>query len=161
MNNLTQTQQDAKNAYLNHQQEQMLRMYNVADKSERKAVISHIYAFLPIVSKDEKVFWLRFISKLQKTDENQKPLFSLGQIVMTIGAKEALTESNQLPNEFITKHQTGDFGTIGKEDWQENLLSIKEGFRILSAYKTIKDERLWIITEADRSSTTILLPSEY
>ena len=159
--NLTQTQNEAKTAYLNHQSEQMLALYTQADKNERKAVISHIYAFLPVVSKDEKVFWLKFISKLQKTDENPKPLFPLGQIVMTIGAKEALAESNQLPNEFLAKHQTGDFGIIGKEDWQENLLSIKEGFRILSAYKTTKGEKIWIITESDRSCSTVLLPSEY
>jgi hypothetical protein len=53
------------------------------------------------------------------------------------------------------------YGTVGKEDWKENDFSVKEAFRILSAYKTARDVRLWVITEADRSSTTVLIPSEY
>ncbi|MBA3600984.1 MAG: hypothetical protein H0W45_07025 [Acidobacteria bacterium] len=88
-------------------------------------------------------------------------MFPLGEVYLTIGAREALEESNQTPNEFLAKHQSGDWGIIGKEDWKENDFSVKVGFRILSAYKTSQDEKLWIITEADRSSTTILLPSEY
>lgn len=88
-------------------------------------------------------------------------LFPLGQVFLTIGAKEALEESNQIPNEFLVRHKSGDWGTVGKEDWKENDFSVKEGFRILSAYRTSGDVRLWVITEADRSSTTILLPSEY
>jgi len=50
---------------------------------------------------------------------------------------------------------------VGQQDWRENDLSIKEGFRILSAYSTAKGQKFWIITEANRSSTTILLPEEY
>lgn len=161
MNNLTQTQKDAKEAYLNKQQEQMLKMYNVADIEERKTVVNHIYAFLSIVSKDEKIFWLKFINELQKLDEKPKPLFSLGKVFLTVGAREALEESNQNPSEFLTRHQIGDWGIVGKEDSEENDLSVKEGFRILSAYKTKNDVKIWIITEADRSSTTILLPEEY
>jgi hypothetical protein len=80
---------------------------------------------------------------------------------LTVGAKEALTESNQQPNEFLARHQNGDWGIVGKEDAKENELSVKEGFRILSAYRTAKGVKIWIITEADRSSTTILLPEEY
>jgi hypothetical protein len=70
------------------------------------------------------------------TTTQNKVLFNLGSVFLTIGAKEALEESKQFPNEFLSKHQSGDFGIIGKEDWKENELSIKEGFRILSAYKT-------------------------
>jgi hypothetical protein len=95
------------------------------------------------------------------THTQNKVLFPLGQTVMTPGAKEALEESNQMPIEFIKRHQSGDWGIVGKEDAQENELSVKEGFRILSAYKTNNDVKIWIITEADRSSTTLLLPSEY
>jgi hypothetical protein len=80
---------------------------------------------------------------------------------MTIGAREALAESNQLPNEFLAKHQAGDWGVVCEDDRRENDFSVKEGFRILSAYKTYDGVKIWIITEADRSSTTLLLPSEY
>jgi len=95
------------------------------------------------------------------TKTQNKVLFDLGRTFMTIGAREALEESNQNAIEFLARHQSGDWGIIGKEDWKENDFSVKVGFRILSAYEITQDEKLWIITEADRSSTTILLPSEY
>ena len=95
------------------------------------------------------------------TKPESKVLFDLGQTVTTIGAREALEESNQTANEFLARHQTGDWGLVCVDDKKENDFSVKEGFRILSAYKTSKGEKLWIITEADRSSTTLLLPSEY
>lgn len=161
MNNLTQTKQDAKDAYLNNQQEQMIALYRNSASSEKRAIIKHIDSFFENGSKEEKIFWLKFRLKLEAQNEKSKRLFSLGETIMTIGAKEALAESNQLPNEFLAKHQTGDWGTAGKEDWQENDLSVKQGCRILSAYKTVKGVKLWVITEADRSATTMLLPSEY
>lgn len=80
---------------------------------------------------------------------------------MTPGALEALQESNQRPSEFLDRHQQGDWGEVDTYDWQENDLSLNAGFRILSAYRTKNDVKLWAITEAARSSTTILLPSEY
>ncbi len=95
------------------------------------------------------------------TKTQNKVLFDLGQTVMTIGAKDALDESNQQPFEFIKLHQSGDWGDVCKDDKKENDLSVKEGFRVLSSYRTAKDVKIWIITEADRSSTTLLLPSEY
>lgn len=160
MNNLTQTQQDAKQAFLNRQAEQMLATYEKADRSERTAVIKQIDSFLEIVPEDAKRFWLSFRYKLERLNE-QKPLFSLGQTVMTIGAREALKEANQLPIEFLKRHVSGDWGEVCKDDWEENELSLVEGFRLLSAYKTSQDVKIWIITEANRSYTTILLPSEY
>lgn len=87
--------------------------------------------------------------------------FELGNIYITPGAIDALVESNQHAQEFLQRHQRGDWGELDEHDRQENELSIREGFRILSAYRTAKAVRLWIITEADRSSTTILLPEEY
>lgn len=95
------------------------------------------------------------------TKTENKALFDLGQTVMTIGAREALEESNQLPNEFLARHQSGDWGIVGAEDWKENDFSVKEGFRIFSAYKTEKGEKIWIITEANRELSTMLLPEEY
>lgn len=159
MNNLTQTQKDAKQEYLNYQQEQMLALYEKADVSERNAIIKQIDSFLSVVSEDQRLFWLKFRRKLEILNE-KAVLFPLGRIYMTVGAREALAESNHT-FEFLRRHQTGDYGIIGKEDWQENNLSVKEGFRILSAYKTANDVKIWVITEADRSSTTLLLPNEY
>jgi hypothetical protein len=95
------------------------------------------------------------------TKTQNKVLFPLGQIFLTIGAREALEESNQLPNEFLVKHSSGDWGIVCEDDRKENELSIKEGFRTLSVYRTGKGEKIWVITEADRSSSTILLPEEY
>ena len=54
-----------------------------------------------------------------------------------------------------------DFGDVSDDDLPENELSLREGFRVLSSYRTAKGQKLWIVTEADRSSTTILLPDEY
>ncbi|HEX8195562.1 MAG TPA: hypothetical protein VF571_05065 [Pyrinomonadaceae bacterium] len=95
------------------------------------------------------------------TKTQNKVLFTLGRIFLTIGAEEALEEANQQPQEFLALHQSGDWGNVCDDDKKENELSVKEGFRILSAYKTANDTKLWVITESDRSSTTILLPSEY
>lgn len=160
MNNLTQSQQSAKEAYLNQQQAQMLSLYEKANTEERNAIIKHVDSFLSTCNQSEKVFWLKFRRKLEVLNE-KTVLFPLGNIYMTIGAREILDESNQLAHEFLAKHQSGDWGELCEEDKKENELSLKEGFRILSAYKTSKGENLWCITEADRSVTTILLPCEY
>jgi hypothetical protein len=88
-------------------------------------------------------------------------LFPLGRTFATPGAIDALSESGQLPDEFLCRHQTGDWGEVCDEDKRENEFSIANGFRILSAYRTSAGVKLWVITEADRSVTTLLLPSEY
>ena len=90
-----------------------------------------------------------------------KPLFPLGNIVATPGTLEALEEAGQQPTTFLERHQSGDWGDCGAEDKQENDLSVREGFRIFSVYHMSKGQKIWIITEADRSSTCILLPDEY
>jgi hypothetical protein len=98
----------------------------------------------------------------QMTDMNRLlPKFSLGRIVATPGALEAVQEANQNPFEFIQRHQSGDWGELCAEDIRENEFSVRNGFRILSAYRTLHDVKVWIITEADRSVTTLLLPHEY
>ncbi len=68
--NLTQTQQDAKTAYLNYQSEKMIALYRNADKTERNAIIKQIDSFLSIISKDEKLFWLKFRRKLEMLNES-------------------------------------------------------------------------------------------
>lgn len=160
MNNLSQTQLAAKAAYLNYQSETMLALYKKASETEKAAIIKQIDSFLPIIKANEKLFWLKFRRKLEICNE-QSVLFPLGNVYLTVRAREALTESNEQPFDFLNRHQRGDYGLIGKEDWQENDISVKQGFRILSTYKTSKGVKIWVITEADRSSTTILLPSEY
>lgn len=87
--------------------------------------------------------------------------FSLGQTVATPGALEALQAAGQEPAALLTRHQAGDWGDLAEEDKRENELSLAQGFRLLSAYHLTAGVKVWIITEADRSATTILLPSEY
>ena len=92
---------------------------------------------------------------------SKQPAFELGQIVATPGALAALKKSGQQPGEFLTRHVNREWGDVPDEDRRENEYSLEHGFRLLSAYKTNAGDRLWIITEADRSVTTLLLPEEY
>jgi hypothetical protein len=85
--------------------------------------------------------------------------FRLGQIVATPNALEHLNQADILTG--IQRHQAGDWGEVCEEDQQENELSLKQGFRLLSAYRTTNGTKFWIITEADRSVTTVLLPEDY
>ena len=95
-------------------------------------------------------------------EENEpKSLFALGEIVGTPGALDALIEAKQNPAELLVRHVTGDWGDLEDEDKKENELSVKERFRILSAYNLDSGAKVWVITEWDRSVTTILLPEEY
>jgi hypothetical protein len=89
------------------------------------------------------------------------PKFPLGHVVATPGALEALSAADQTPAEFLNRHLSGDWGELDREDIEENESSLKNGYRLLSAYRTKTGEKLWIITEHDRSATTLLLPSEY
>ena len=87
--------------------------------------------------------------------------FPLGQIVATPGALAALEEAGDSPAAFVRRHAAGDWGNIDEHDQQENEFSVEHGLRLLSAYTLSDGTRIWIITEADRSATTLLLPSEY
>lgn len=87
--------------------------------------------------------------------------FPLGKVVATPGALDALKQAGQDPWRLLARHQKGDWGELSEEDKQENELSVEKGFRILSAYTLRTGVKLWIITEADRSVTTLLLPHEY
>ena len=93
--------------------------------------------------------------------EDLKPLFELGQLVGTPGAIRALQDAEQNPLELLYRHVTGDWGLLDDEDKKENEFSIEHGFRILSAYKLDTGVKVWLLTEADRSATTFLLPDEY
>ncbi len=89
------------------------------------------------------------------------PLFPAGQIVATPGALSLLEQANKSPLDFLSRHLRGDWGDLCQEDKTENELSLKQGVRLLSSYRVSGGQTLWIITEADRSATTLLLPDEY
>ncbi len=90
-----------------------------------------------------------------------KPKFSLGRVLATPAALSAIEASGQKPQEFLHRHATGDWGDLSAEDRQANDDSLASGARLLSSYRTSRGTRIWIITEADRSATTLLLPEEY
>ena len=99
------------------------------------------------------------------TIASPNPCFTLGHIVSTPAALDALNEINYPPLALINRHRRGDWGDLDDEDIQANNDALMNGSRLLSAY-TIQDTKFWIITEAmddngDRAATTILLPSEY
>ncbi len=98
--------------------------------------------------------------------QNETKKFSLGRIVATPGALEALRDAGQDAGEFLARHVSGDWGDLCAGDRQTNDAALIDGSRLLSAYMTAKSERLWIITEAIndfglRYLTTLLLSSEY
>ncbi len=88
-------------------------------------------------------------------------LFPLGQIVATTGALEALDRYAINAMDLIKRHQSGDWGNVPPGDAEENQRSVENGWRVLSSYAISGNQNLWIITEADRSVTTLLLPEEY
>lgn len=87
--------------------------------------------------------------------------FELGAIVATPGALEAMEEAGINPASLLLRHVNGDWGDLCPEDQAENELSLREGFRLLSAYTLHTGERIWVITEYDRSVTTLLRPVDY
>ncbi len=89
------------------------------------------------------------------------PKFNLGQLVATPGALQVMGKAGQSPVFFLEKHQSGNWGEVCAADAKLNDQALQEGGRLLSSYRTVKGEALWIITEYDRSVTTILLPQEY
>ena len=93
--------------------------------------------------------------------KKQLGLFELGSLVITPGAAKAIRNAHQSPLVFYIKHGSGDWGTVDKDDWKLNDDALKDGYRVFSAYLTKLGEKIWVITEANRSSTCILLPSEY
>ena len=94
-----------------------------------------------------------------KIPTDKSPRFALGQIVATPGALDLAGDSINL-GEYIGRHWVGDWSEMDEEDRQENELSIKQGFRIFSSYET-GSGRLWVITEWDRSVTTVLSLEDY
>jgi hypothetical protein len=93
--------------------------------------------------------------------QNTSRRFPLGRVVGTPGAIASLEQTGQAAASFLARHVSGDWGDVPPEDAAENEISIEQSLRILSAYQLTDQTRIWVITEADRSATTILLPEEY
>lgn len=112
--------------------------------------------------------WVSTFHKPAKADtttntsaQTRLPRFALGAVVATPGALDALEEAGQPAQEFLHRHVSGDWGELDEHDRQANERAVRGGDRILSAYYTKHGTKLWVITEYDRSVTTLLLPSEY
>jgi hypothetical protein len=85
--------------------------------------------------------------------------FPVGKVVITPNALDQLTPADIQRG--LQRHQVGDWGNLGEEDWQENDRAVQAGLRLLSSYRSDGGVPFWIITEADRSATTLLLPDDY
>ncbi|HZY87571.1 MAG TPA: hypothetical protein VFE78_22220 [Gemmataceae bacterium] len=98
---------------------------------------------------------------MSETNDALAGKFPLGQLAATPAALRALATAGQSPAAFLARHRAGDWGEVGAADWRANDSALRHGGRLLSAYRTAKSVRLWVITEADRSVTSVLLPEEY
>lgn len=87
--------------------------------------------------------------------------FDLGNVYVTPGAMKVLDRYRRHALTVLARHRRGDWGDLGADDWEANEQALEHGSRILSVYKLSEQDRVWVITEADRSATTILLPVEY
>ena len=94
-----------------------------------------------------------------KALDTRDSVLSLGQVVVTRGAREVLTDHDI--EKALSSHKAGNWGIVSKDDWRENDYAIKRNERVLSSYLSSDEDKFWIITEWDRSVTTILLPDEY
>jgi hypothetical protein len=107
------------------------------------------------------------ITSLQRTESNAEGgegvvALPLGKVFGTFGALVAFAGAlDDDLNSFLSRHANGDWGEVDEHDRQANVYAVEHGLRVLSAYTLSSGEKIWIITEADRSRTTILLPSEY
>ncbi len=87
--------------------------------------------------------------------------FPPGHVVATPAALELLGRYGKAPSEYLDRHLAGDWGDLDAHDWRENERALRTGARLFSAYAVSPLNTLWVITEADRSSTTLLLPEDY
>lgn len=99
--------------------------------------------------------------RTHSTDDRTLINLPLGPLVSTPGAIKAMAEAGQNPLYLINRHRSGDWADVSREDAAANNQAVLHGERVLSSYALNDSVKLWIITEADRSATTILLPDEY
>jgi hypothetical protein len=91
----------------------------------------------------------------------RRPLFSLGEVVVTPGALTAFVIAQDYITPYLARHQHGVWGNLDPEDIRANEQALRDGSRLLSAYHLSDATTIWIITDADRSTTCVLVPSEY
>ena len=92
---------------------------------------------------------------------HDKKHMRLGQVVATPGAMAALQHAGEDASTLLERHQCGDWGDVDTHDWQLNDTALRTGDQIVSAYTLRNEQQVWVITEADRSATTLLLPEDY
>ncbi len=97
----------------------------------------------------------------QEQEPTRRPLFSLGDVVITPGALAAFVAANAYITPYLAQHQQGAWGQLDPDDLRANEQAVQHGARLLSAYHLPDDTTIWIITAADRSSTCVLLPDDY
>src|SRR4051794_38792594 len=98
---------------------------------------------------------------MESSHEDVRTKFPLGRLVATPGALELIQGEGREPMEFVERHVRGDWGDLSEHDRLANEAALVNGSRILSSYIVVGNERVWVLTEHDRSATTILLPSDY
>lgn len=91
----------------------------------------------------------------------KRPLFPLGHVCATPAAMDLMEQLSLSPLEFIVRHVFGDWGQVCQDDREANQAALQNGTRLLSAYEVPGGQRLWVLTEADRSVTTLMCPSDY
>lgn len=101
------------------------------------------------------------LSAVKAGRQSLAPRFPLGRVVATAGALAAFQRTRQSPLDFLKRHTQGDWGELDDHDRAENEFSLQHRFRLLSRYTLRDDTVIYVITEADRSATTLLLPQEY
>ena len=92
---------------------------------------------------------------------NPRVPFPLGDIVLTEKASAALQSTGQIPEQLLARHCFADWGELDEEDWERNNHALENALRLLSAYRLRDDTKIWVVTEWDRSATTVLCPDEY
>lgn len=96
-----------------------------------------------------------------ETASSTTPRFTPGMIVATQGVQALIERNTFNPTHYLQRHLYGDWGDVDFEDWEANQSALEHGDRLLSVYRITDEVTLWIITEWDRSVTTMLLPDEY
>jgi hypothetical protein len=89
------------------------------------------------------------------------PVLSLGRVLITPAAAQAIVDSSQGFSDFVARYVKGDWGDCSDEDWEHNNRALETRDRVLGIYHTAKGQKIWIITDQGNDTTTILMPAEY
>ncbi|MFA5376715.1 MAG: hypothetical protein WC455_13285 [Dehalococcoidia bacterium] len=137
-------------------------------KNIDKKAMAPRFDTMQIMSVADAIKMAEYVADLLRDKRVKTPSFPLGQIVMTATVANIIADDAgfaAFSAAAMKRHMTGDWGDLGAEDIDRNNQALVHGSRLFSSYKLPNpvggDDKIWIITEADRSSTTILFPSEY